>query len=352
MSSLLGMNEITANPKNLKGQSMQSVQDRYDTLFSENGTQSDNSQKQKERKSNYSFIVDTYYNLVTSFYEYGWGQSFHFAPRFKGETFRESLWRHEMYLALRLGLKPGMRSLDMGCGVGGPLRTIARFSGSHVTGITINEYQVGRARMHNKTENLEKLTEIVQGNFMALPFPDNSFDAVYAIEATCHAPNKEICYGNAYRVLKPGSVFAFYEWVMTDKYDPEDAYHRKIKLAVEKGDGLPNLDSQDDVLKACKKVGFEILEHADLALEEKINNVPWYEPLDGKMTLSGFKHTRVGRALTKHMLTVMETARLAPKGSSDVAQLLNDAADALVEGGKTGIFTPMYFVLCRKPLNA
>lgn len=29
----------------------------------------------------------------------------------------------------------------------------------------------------------------MQGDFMKMPFPDNSFDAVYAIEATCHAPD-------------------------------------------------------------------------------------------------------------------------------------------------------------------
>ena len=34
---------------------------------------------------------------------------------------------------------------------------------------------------------LEDLTEVVQGDFLAMPFPDNSFDAVFSVEATCHA---------------------------------------------------------------------------------------------------------------------------------------------------------------------
>jgi sterol 24-C-methyltransferase len=37
----------------------------------------------------------------------GWGTSFHFAHRLKHETHMESIRRHEHYLALRLGLKPG-----------------------------------------------------------------------------------------------------------------------------------------------------------------------------------------------------------------------------------------------------
>ncbi len=64
----------------------------------------------------------------------GWGTSFHFAHRWANEEHGESLKRHEHYLALRLGLKPGDKVLDVGCGVGGPLREIALFSGAHITG--------------------------------------------------------------------------------------------------------------------------------------------------------------------------------------------------------------------------
>jgi sterol 24-C-methyltransferase len=41
--------------------------------------------------------VNKYYDLATSFYEYGWGESFHFAHRYKWETLRESIVRHEHY---------------------------------------------------------------------------------------------------------------------------------------------------------------------------------------------------------------------------------------------------------------
>lgn len=49
---------------------------------------------------------------------------------------------------------------------------------------------------------------VVRGDFMKLreQFGENSFDAVYAIEATCHAPSWEGVYGEIKRVLKPGGV--------------------------------------------------------------------------------------------------------------------------------------------------
>ena len=48
-------------------------------------------------------------------------------------------------------------------------------------------------------------------------FKDQEFDAAYAIEATCHAPDRVKCYKEVYRCLKPGAQFALYEWCMTDK---------------------------------------------------------------------------------------------------------------------------------------
>jgi 24-methylenesterol C-methyltransferase len=55
--------------------------------------------------------------------------------------------------------------------------------------------QVIRARFHNSRLGLEHLTEVVEGNFLAMPFKDGTFDGAYAIEATCHAPKLEDVYG-------------------------------------------------------------------------------------------------------------------------------------------------------------
>jgi sterol 24-C-methyltransferase len=99
-----------------------------------------------KRKDQYKNLVKNYYSLSTDFYEYGWGQSFHFANRYRGETLAESLQRHESYLALKMKLKPGDKVLDLGCGVGGPLRRIAYLTGAHVSGVTISQYQIQRAK--------------------------------------------------------------------------------------------------------------------------------------------------------------------------------------------------------------
>ena len=143
-----------------------------------------------ERKKRYADMVNDFYNLVTDFYEWGWGQSFHFGPRFHNESFVESIKRAEYHLCSRLGMKPGMRALDVGCGVGGPMRNMAVFSGATIDGITINEYQVNVGNKYNEMHGIKDICKLTQGDFQSLPWADNTFDVAYAIEATCHSPDR------------------------------------------------------------------------------------------------------------------------------------------------------------------
>ena len=103
-----------------------------------------------KRTGNYTDVVNKYYDLATSFYEYGWGESFHFAHRYKWETLRESIIRHEHFLASKLNVGPGKKVLDVGCGVGGPLREIAAFTGASVTGLNNNAFQISRGEELNR----------------------------------------------------------------------------------------------------------------------------------------------------------------------------------------------------------
>jgi sterol 24-C-methyltransferase len=172
-----------------------------------------------------------YYDGATELCEYGWAQSFHFSRFYKGEAFAASLARHEHYLAAQMSLRPGMRVLDVGCGVGGPAREIARFSDVKIVGLNNNEFQIGRARRYTKAAGLEDQIQFVKGDFMKLSeqFGENVFDAgapspmpshmihgiedvnfccytVFVIEATIHAPTWEGAYGEILKVLKPGGV--------------------------------------------------------------------------------------------------------------------------------------------------
>lgn len=111
-------------------------------------------------------LMCSYYNLATDLYEYGWGQSFHFCRFSQGEPFYQAIARHEHYLAHQIGIKEGMKVLDVGCGVGGPAREIAKFTGAHITGLNNNDYQIERATHYAFKEGLSNQLDFVKGDFM------------------------------------------------------------------------------------------------------------------------------------------------------------------------------------------
>ena len=141
-----------------------------------------------------------YYDGATELYEYGWSQSFHFSRFYKGEAFLASLARHEHYLASKMVLRPGMRVLDVGCGVGGPAREIAQFTDTRIIGLNNNEFQIDRARKYTKRAGLEKSVTFVKGDFMKLSeqFGENSFDAGRSFLSSCvrvsHFINFSLCH--------------------------------------------------------------------------------------------------------------------------------------------------------------
>ena len=328
----------TPGPRSLAPDQVKPVVDGYTALHDGDTEQ---------RKEHYQELVNHYYDLVTNFYEFGWGQSFHFASRRRGESFKASLLRHQHFLADRLSLKPGMQVLDVGCGVGGPMINLARYSGAAFVGINNNAYQIERAKLHAR--DVRSLCRFIHGDYMQIPESDDRFDAAIAIEATVHAPDKTALFREILRVLRPGACFASYEWCLTEDFDAHNPEHLRIRKDIIVGDGLPDIAFTSEVGDAARKAGFELLETRDLAPESD-PETPWYRALQGRdLSLMSIPRTPVGRALTNLGLRVAERLRVVPEGTTAVSTILNRGADALVEGGVHGIFTPMFFFLARKP---
>ncbi len=188
-----------------------------------------------------------------------------------------------------------------------------------------------------------------------MSFPDNSFDAVYVIEATVHAPKLEGVYGEIFRVLKPGGTFGVYEWLMTDKYDNDNVEHRKIRLAIEAGNGISNMVTIPEALDAMRNVGFQLIHTEDLA--DRGDPLPWYWPIAGELQylqsyldfFTVFRMTRMGRGFAHRFAGLLELVGYAPKGTKKTADTLAVGADGLVAGAKLKLFTPMYLMVGQKP---
>ncbi len=184
-----------------------------------------------------------------------------------------------------------------------------------------------------------------------MPIPEATYDAAFHVEAIEHSPDRLACFKEIFRVLKPGGYFAGYDWIITSKCDLDNAEHVRIKKAIEVGNGLPDLKRPSEILQNLKDAGFEVVETSDTVNDwDPRYEYPWYDSLDGRyLSFSNFKHTPFGRYLTNKFVWVLETLRIAPKGTLDVHNMLIKVAVDLVDGGKLGIFSPSYFYLVRKP---
>jgi sterol 24-C-methyltransferase len=283
-------------------------------------------------------VVD-YYDLVTDLYEFGWGQCFHFAVRRRGDSFRRATEAHEAWLGREAELAPGRR--DLGCGVGGPMRFLARTTGAHVTGVNVNRGQIARARARAASEGLRDRITVLESDFSTLPFPDRTFDAVYAIEATCHAPDRGKVFAEALRVLVPGGRFVGYEWCTTHAFEPSNPAHARVIAEIEDGNALPPLGPTTRVDLELRAAGFDLRGACDVAGDCELST-PWWMSLSGEGGLRALPRTTLGRRATERIVPFLERSGLAPRGTVEASRVLNRAADALVAGGRLGIFTPMY----------
>jgi sterol 24-C-methyltransferase len=65
-----------------------------------------------------------------------------------------------------MGIRESMKVLDVGCGIGGPAREIARFTGANIVGLNNNDYQIERATRYAASEGLSDRLSFVKGDFM------------------------------------------------------------------------------------------------------------------------------------------------------------------------------------------
>ena len=123
-------------------------------------------------------------------------------------------------LARLAGLRLGARVLHVGCGIGGPARTLAVEYGCRVTGIDITESYVDAGRMLTERVGLNEAVSLFVGNGLCLPFEGGSFDVVWMQHVGMNVADKAGFYREARRALRPGGVLALHEILAGDVSPP------------------------------------------------------------------------------------------------------------------------------------
>ena len=175
-----------------------------------------------------------------------------------------------------------MEVADVGCGVGGPMVTIARATGANITGINFNAYQIARGERMVSKAGLEKTCRFLFANFMEVPLDDAVFDAIYAFESVCHAPNNRLLFRELYRLLRPGGEMAVVDWCFTDRFDRADVRHRDLRDRIETTNATPGLLTTEQQVEAVRSAGFEIVLAVDQQAATGNPRTPWYMALQGR----------------------------------------------------------------------
>ena len=145
---------------------------------------------------------------------------------------------------------------------------------------------------------------------------------------------------------------------MTEAFDNNNLEHRRIRLDIEQGNGIAQMFKISHGLAAIRAAGFELQQHTDLAAKDD-DHAPWYWPIGSDLryaqtlwdAISILRMNKWGRMVSHGFLGLLETTCIAPAGTRKTAESLGRAADALVDGGKKKLFTPMYLMIARKSVS-
>jgi ubiquinone/menaquinone biosynthesis C-methylase UbiE len=156
-----------------------------------------------------------------------------------------------------LGLRAGEHVLDAGCGPGETAVGLASRFGVRVTGITVSGFEIDRATRRAADGGVGEAVTFEYGDFMALSYPDRSFDAVLALESLQNAPDLDRVLAELYRVLRPGGRISFSDFSSTGAGDP--ARVAKFMETLK----LPRLPTLPEWLEHTRAAGFEVEEYTE-----------------------------------------------------------------------------------------
>ncbi|OWO99230.1 tocopherol O-methyltransferase [Marssonina coronariae] len=218
-----------------------------------------------------------HYELASDYYYSLWGEHIHHGYFLTPSDSKERAQVQLIELLLeRSGLPEGSTVLDVGCGIGGTTRYLARVHQCKVVGVTISGRQVEIARKltleasggppgtpdtgaaaglgGGSVQFIELDAEKMGDHFTVEPHVAR-FDCVWISEAMSHLPNKELFFRNAALLLNPGGKLVVADW-----FKSEDLTEKQFKddiSPIEDGMLLPPLCAQSDYVRLANEAGLK-----------------------------------------------------------------------------------------------
>lgn len=160
-------------------------------------------------------------------------------------------------LADRLPIRPGQHLVDIGCGLGGPARYIAKRFQCVVSGVDITPPFALAGNKLSALLRMQDQVKIELGDGQSLPYASSSFDGGYTQHVTMNVPDRPKFFAEAFRVLRPGAFFALTEHGLGPTGQP----HHPVPWS---SDGsFEYLVTPDETRHRLEEAGFEDIEMED-----------------------------------------------------------------------------------------
>lgn len=248
----------------------------------------------------------------------------------KNQNLFEEMMMHD------IKIKKNQNILDIGCGRGRIACHVAKSTGASVTGINIDKTQINSASTYANIINLQDRTNFIVANYNEpLPFPDNYFDAVYQVQAFTYTQDVDKLFTEIYRIMKPGARFSWIDWVLLDKYNPNNDIHRKAVAGTKAVIGGVLTEHPEFWINAMKKSGFNIIKNGN----PSINEVQ-YPLIESEVKY----FTTFGK-----IVSFLDKIKMVPKHLKLLFDRLNKYGDDFIFADKNKLCTTTYHIILEKP---
>mmetsp|Transcript_48723 Transcript_48723/g.112921 ORF Transcript_48723/g.112921 Transcript_48723/m.112921 type:complete len:377 (-) Transcript_48723:294-1424(-) len=246
----------------------------------------------------------------------------------------------EAGFADELALGPGKRALEMGCGRGRITHHVASHTGASVIGMNIDSMQIQIANAYANETGLADRLSFVEGNMNdPLPFPNETFNAFYEVQALTYAQDLRAVLREIHRVLKPGAKISLLDGVMLDGYDGRDAGHRKLLRETREVTGWGHFTHHSEWKAAIEDAGFHVLQSKDPS---------WSKDREGSQHMLILQESRYFWVLA-HVVKLGAWLGLIPVHIDTLIERLNRHGESYMEMDKRNMLTTSWHIIAQKP---
>ncbi|HEU4426229.1 MAG TPA: methyltransferase domain-containing protein [Pilimelia sp.] len=204
--------------------------------------------------------VGVYYDEMADFAKLLFGDSIHMGywDDEAGQTVSEAQDRLTQVIIDTTGASAGQRLIDVGSGTGRPAVLLAQQTGASIVGINVSVGQVASATALARDSGVSDLVTFAVADAMDIPYPEGSFDLVWAMESLSHMKDRVAALREMQRVLKVGGRLVVTDISEIAEMDPGD---RELLFTCFL---MSSLEAHDRYPEVVREAGFELVAVHDL----------------------------------------------------------------------------------------